>query len=371
MHKALIKLDAVHNNNRFCNMELNENDKLVVTVGRVGAKGFPSTYPAKLFDRLYQKKLAEGFVDRTEYTEPTVVEKFKPIADERVAALWLFLCDAAKKHLERTYVSFDTVSEKMIEDAKALLTSLNNNLTLDDFNEELIKLFGIIPRKSSNLALELAESVKDYDKILEREWDLIDVLEPQVKHKTVNTPKQTQLEALGLSITSCTDEEIANIKKHLSRRTQDVFINAYKVDNGKPLIREGERHLLYHGSRNANWYGLITEGNKLHPNAIITGKMFGEGIYFAPQSKKSQGYTDAGGVWTRSNKGKGFIGVYEVYLKNPKYINTWDNSCASFPHGIGTHDSVWAKAGVSLLHDEVIVYSEKQAKLKYLVEIGG
>ena len=371
MYKSLIKLDPVNNSNRFCNMEINNCGKLVVTVGRVGAKGVPSVYPAGLFDKLYRKKLSEGFTDRTEYTAPTVSEKFKPITDKEVAVLWSFLCSAAKKHLEQTYVSFDTVSEKMIGDAKALLTSLATGLTLDDFNEELIKLFGIIPRKSPNLAMELAESVKDYDRIIQREWDLIDVLEPQVKHKTVNAPKQTPLEALGLSISSCSDEEIANIRKHLSRRTQDAFINAYKVDNGRPIIRKGERHLLYHGSRNANWYGIITEGNRLHPNAIITGKMFGEGIYFAPQSKKSQGYTDAGGVWTKSNKGKGFIGVYEVYLKNPKYIDTWSNSCVNFPRGIGAHDSVWAKAGVSLLHDEVIVYSEKQAKLKYLIEIGG
>lgn len=371
MYKNLIKLDPENNNNRYCNMEINSNGKLIVTVGRVGARGVPTMYPASLFDKLYQKKLTEGFVDRTQYTQATVVEKFKPIADEKVAALWSYLCKAARKHLERTYLSYDAVSEKMIEDAKSLLTLLNGNLTLDDFNDELIKLFGIIPRKSPNLALELATSVKDYDKILEREWDLIDVLEPQVKHKTLSAPKQTQLEALGISIISCTDEEIADIKSHLSRRTNDVFINAFKVDNGKSIIHEGEQHFLYHGSRNANWYGLMTEGNKLHPNAVITGKMFGEGIYFAPQSKKSQGYTDAGGVWTHSNKGKGFIGIYEVYLKNPKYINTWHQSCTCYPKGLRGYDSVWAKAGNSLLHDEVIVYSEKQAKLKYLVEIGG
>ena len=371
MHKNLIKLDPENNNNRFCTMEIDANGKLIVTVGRVGARGVPTTYPAKLFDKLYQKKLTEGFVDRTKYTQATVVEKFKPIDDGKVAALWSYLCKAAKKHLERTCLSYDSVTEKMIEDAKGLLTSLNGGLTVDDFNEELIKLFGIIPRKSSNLALELASSIKDYDKILEREWELIDVLEPQVKHRTINAPKQTQLEALNLSITSCTDEEIDNIKSHLSMRTLNSFINAYKVDNGKPIIREGERYFLYHGSRNANWYGLITEGNKLHPNAVITGKMFGEGIYFAPQSKKSQGYTDAGGVWTKSNKGKGFIGIYEIYLKNPKYIDTWHHSCTHYPKGLNGYDSVWAKAGTSLLHDEVIVYSEKQAKLKYLIEIGG
>ena len=48
---------------------------------------------------------------------------------------------------------------------------------------------------------------------------------------------------------------------------------------------------LWHGSRNENWLSIIKNGLQINPNAKITGKMFGKGIYFAPNPKKSYGYT--------------------------------------------------------------------------------
>ena len=53
---------------------------------------------------------------------------------------------------------------------------------------------------------------------------------------------------------------------------------------------------LWHGSRNENWFSILENGLQLNPNAIITGKMFGKGIYFAPSSNKSWNYTSYRGT---------------------------------------------------------------------------
>jgi len=40
--------------------------------------------------------------------------------------------------------------------------------------------------------------------------------------------------------------------------------------------------MFFHGSRNENWWNIIKNGLQLNPNAKITGKMLGHGIYLAP-----------------------------------------------------------------------------------------
>lgn len=370
MYKYLIKIDSHNNTNRYFQMELIGN-RIVTKTGRVGARAIERPYLLKDWDKLYQKKIGEGYVDRTEYTQASLLSPYKEIEEESVRNLWRRLCEFAKRELNKSYVSYDAVTPQMISEARRLIESLSLNIPLISFNQELLRLFSIVPRKSHDLNTEIASSSDDYGRIIARELDLLDLLEAQVKTKVTSCANKTVLESMGISISPCSETEIEEIKSHLSKKTQECFVSAYKVDNGKEILRQGKRHFLYHGSRNANWYGLITEGNKLHPNAIITGKMFGEGIYFAPQSQKSQNYTSASGFYTQEREASGFLGLYEVYLQNPLYANKWSNRMKAFPRGLQGHDSVWAKAGESLLHDEVVLYSEKQAKLKYLIEIQG
>ncbi len=77
----------------------------------------------------------------------------------------------------------------------------------------------------------------------------------------------------------------------------------------------------------------MTKGPLLRPQGvIITGKAFGNGIYFAPRAKKSIGYSSLRGAY-------------------------W------------THDAVYAHKGVILQNDEVIIFREEQATLQYIIEL--
>ena len=57
---------------------------------------------------------------------------------------------------------------------------------------------------------------------------------------------------------------------------------------------------------------------------IITGKAFGNGIYFAPRAKKSIGYSSLlGSYWTGGTQHKGYLAVYKVLFKNQKDVDVY------------------------------------------------
>ncbi|KAM3698736.1 hypothetical protein ACB098_06G210000 [Castanea mollissima] len=54
------------------------------------------------------------------------------------------------------------------------------------------------------------------------------------------------------------------------------------------------RMLLWHGSRLTNWTGILSEGLRIAPpEALVTGYMFGKGVYFADMFSKSANYCHA------------------------------------------------------------------------------
>ena len=131
---------------------------------------------------------------------------------------------------------------------------------------------------------------------------------------------------------------------------------------------------MFHGSRSENWWSIINSGLVLRPNAIISGKMFGSGIYFAPKARKSLGYTSLeGSYWANGSNKCGFMAVFEIHYGNP-YV-TYDNYNFDYDFSykdlqkLGDYDCVHAKAGRSLRNDEIIIYQECQCTIKYLIEL--
>jgi len=60
------------------------------------------------------------------------------------------------------------------------------------------------------------------------------------------------------------------------------------------IINIDNHMLLWHGSGLSNWCSIIKNGFLLPntlKNVILTGKMFGSGIYFSNMCSKSIGYT--------------------------------------------------------------------------------
>lgn len=110
-------------------------------------------------------------------------------------------------------------------------------------------------------------------------------------------------------------------------------------------------------------------------NAVITGKMFGYGIYYAPKARKSLGYTSlSGSYWARGNSNSGFMALmdvaygkpYDVYSFDSKYYNfNYDSLQRTCPGANCLH----AHEGSMLRNDEIIVYKEEQCTIHYLIEL--
>ena len=131
--------------------------------------------------------------------------------------------------------------------------------------------------------------------------------------------------------------------------------------------------LLFHGTRSVNVSGILRESLRMPKNlvgVVITGAMFGPGLYFADDWKKSAGYTSLkNSYWSRGSGSvagrEAFMFAADVVLGTPHVAPTWKGFTAP-PKG--TH-SVYGKAGnAGLQNNEFIVYNTQQSKLRYLVE---
>ncbi len=152
--------------------------------------------------------------------------------------------------------------------------------------------------------------------------------------------------------------DVANVWKVVVKGQKDKHLDTMKdIGNVKPL---------FHGSRPANILGICRHGLLLRPpGAIVTGSMFGNGLYFADQSSKSEQYSFAGGWGSSYGKTTYFMFVADVALGKIKEYEDAQSSLQKAPSG---YNSVLGKKGRYLYHNEYIVYDIKQHILQYLVE---
>ena len=71
-----VKIDAENNNNRYYKMYQNSPKSFLVEIGRVGIQPITRPYPLSSWDTVYQKKLAEGYVDRRSLVKPVVAGEY-------------------------------------------------------------------------------------------------------------------------------------------------------------------------------------------------------------------------------------------------------------------------------------------------------
>ena len=379
---------------------LPNEDSLVVEYGRVGAGGFQTTtYPLPKYDSLLRSKLKKGYVDRTDLVSDLIVKE-KPkakqyidIDSKSVAEIVDRLQLMARKAISDNYtISSNKVTQAMVDEAQSVLYELTTIDDLELFNKTLINLFSVIPRKMGKVANFLANSLDDRGKIILAEQDLLDVMRGQVvQHATIDESDEpeaeyqmTILEALGLRFAEVDESDVTRIKKQLGS-CANQYRCAWNVENIKTnenyialLSREeiSVTKLLWHGSRNENWWSIINSGLVLKPtNAVITGKMFGYGTYFATKARKSVGYTSlSGSYWAKGKSTSAFMGLYDVAYGKPFDVHSFDSrynrlnydELQKFMPGA---NCLHAHEGQMLRNDEIIVYKEDQTTIKYLVEI--
>lgn len=390
------------NNNKYYNC-FPEGDRFRVEYGRVDATKTTAYYPISKWNSQISSKLKKGYQDVTDLKADLVEEistanpesPYKEIENAAIKAIVEKLQSLARDTIRKNYtVKASAVTQDMVNAAQDIIDKLaNSSGDVKEFNDSLLKLFTVIPRKMGNVRDYLANKIEDFAQIISKEQDLLDVMRGQIYVKPDNEPvevvekkQQTILEELGLEMEEATADDVALIKT-LMNESAGKFRNAWRVKNLKTqerfdkFVTENEikdTRLLFHGSRSENFWSIIKTGLVLRPtNAVITGKMFGYGCYYAPKCAKSIGYTSlSGSYWAHGGNNTAYMALfdvaygtpYDVYNFDSKYYNLDYDKLQQFKQGANCLHAHSDKG--MLRNDEIVVYKEEQMTIKYLIEIG-
>ncbi|TDL28933.1 PARP-domain-containing protein [Rickenella mellea] len=270
--------------------------------------------------------------------------------------------------------------------------------------------------------------------LLKKELELVDALgDMEIAQKLISTssiqtdengrpinPMDAHFRSLGLSfmdpVDRCSKEFIA--LQTYARETHGATHSHYKVDvqnafrvqrsheihafdaAGYGSLGDGERLLLWHGSRSTNFAGILSQGLRIAPpEAPVTGYMFGKGVYFADMISKSAAYCHS-----HMSNNIGILLLCEVAAK-PFYEQSNANYNAAeeckrngklTTKGVGRSQPVdWQDAGEALDNDdlkgvhmpkgpaqdvpitsgylqynEYIAYDPAQIRVRYLLMVG-
>lgn len=169
-------------------------------------------------------------------------------------------------------------------------------------------------------------------------------------------------------------KEITGAKAKIGERA--LFQSEKRPDLKKPDAKDyhaSNTALLFHGTRSVNVSGILRESLRLPKQlvgVVITGAMFGPGLYFADDWKKSAGYTSLpNSYWSAGGgtvKGRNaFMFAVDVVLGNP-FVAPGAHGYTQPPDG---HHSIFGKAGASgVQNNEFIVFRREQHQLRYLIE---
>lgn len=252
--------------------------------------------------------------------------------------------------------------------------------TLEEISAETSIPLQLVKDSEANNKLRIVGSLdipldpeKDDPKIIQREEDLVMAMQVATGKNTFNDTSDN-FQKKNIIVTEASKEKRERVLELLTPDLRLKVLNIYRVipkeqeKKFKQYVKDrniSEIKSLWHGSRNENWLSIAENGLMLHPNAAITGKMFGNGIYFASSAKKSWGYT-SGGFWTREmSSSTRFMGLYATAYGNPLNVTSPSNYSEK---SIGNFNCVHAHAGNYLRNDEIIFYNEAAMLLTYLVE---
>lgn len=145
-----------------------------------------------------------------------------------------------------------------------------------------------------------------------------------------------------------------------------VKIKGQKDKHKSTMVDTGNVQPLFHGSGPQNVLGICKHGLLMRPPGVyVTGSMFGNGLYFADQSSKSEQYA-FGRYGGGSGRGDSyFMFVADVALGKIKKYRDSQSHLSKAPPG---YHSVQGEKGSYLVHNEFIIYDIKQHVLEYLIE---
>lgn len=203
-----------NNNNKYYKMVVN-GDTWTAEYGRIGASSQRKVYPISSWEKKYNEKIRKGYVDQTDLKQELIAQApkdnsdYKEIENRAIREIVERLQRMAREVVRANYrVSSNDVTQKMVDTAQRKLNELMYCTDIRQFNDALLELFTIIPRRMGNVSEFLARTPSDFNPIIAKEQCLLDTVRGQVRVApdiTADTPKnerknQTILEAICYDI---------------------------------------------------------------------------------------------------------------------------------------------------------------------------
>ncbi len=381
------------NSYKFYKLTPTDSD-VVAEYGRMGTRrgevfGIRSfRYPKEMFWIKYAEKISKGYVDRSdvyladnEKAEKNLEKKTGHI-NKVSAELFQKLKKFSKKAVKDAYVNVP-ITKAILDASNKILKQMYTAQSLEEFNNYVLEIVSLLQRPvqtgdGTGVMRLLAKSAAEYNQIIQRESDLIQAMEGMY-YGSSSVSSDKDFSEYGVEVYLATDRQKKQVMNQLSDSLKGKVKNIYRVipkEQQKRFDDYLKEHnikkvkQLWHGSRNQNWMSIILNSLQLNPDAIITGKMFGSGIYFAPSSMKSWNYTSYHGTsWARGNSDTAFMGLYAVAYGKPLDTDTWSGTTDYRALTVnGGYDCLHAHKGSALLNDEIIFYNESSMVLNYIVE---
>ena len=422
-HKKFSLTNLGVNSNKFWNVTLFDNDDVHSQWGRQGdgQKGGQQKTWNNVGKSFMEKKIREK--EKKGYRENKTIEssgsiststlsnhKLKDIAVKQIKSSCKLVQDLVDFLVKvnahniliatKGQIVFDTstaqfkttqgiVVPEQVDRARQLLTDLSDfvvdkNYDDYDFEDKLNEYLSLIPRDFGRKRIEPRNILPNLS-VIQKENDILDSLDasfagaiktPKKKTKKKDdTPSVFNVEMKLVEdkkVIKSISDKINNTRKrghvcnHLKlSKIYEVNVkvmNDFFENDGKKV---GNIKSLYHGSRSSNILSILRQGLVIPPShsSHCTGRLLGNGCYFASSSTKSLNYSY--GYWDGTKNNRCFMFITDVALGKsytPKSLY------GQFPKP--KYDSIWAKAGITgfLKNDEFVVYRTSQSNFRYLLE---
>lgn len=413
----MVKTKAADNNNKFYEVNLYSDGSVVGRNGRVGTDGVLQR-KGNIGESGWEKLVAEK--KKGGYREVEIATVVVDSASGK-AAVKESLADIAKRDITNNNpVLNDLIDSLTAQNRFQLLNATGGQIDIVDgvvktpvgpvtinavtnARGKLVVLQDLV--NHHDLGNAYVEALEDYltfvpQKIAhKRGWDqnffsefttfnkqndLLDQLENSIASYKPPVPTDAgdvpQQRIFGYSMEVLDDRAIfARIQKfyndnvnrghacaHLKLKRVYVLKNDAKHSEYKAVAaRLGNERQLWHGTRAHNVLSIL-KGGLIIPTSTggytITGRMFGDGIYFSDQSSKSLNY--AYGYWGGGQRQNNCYMLLADVAMGKSY--TPSGPTGRLPAGYDSMYAVGGRSGVQ--NNEMIVYKLSQAHLAYLCE---
>lgn len=414
-HKKFIFSEVGENHNKVWEIELHDNDNVIVRWGRIGYSLQEKAFRGgqTFFNRKITSKLAKGYseakiISNSASTLDTPVNNLEEIAKKQIKMaksnpiLENLIERLVKANIHQitsnTKITFNSstglfssplgiVTLDAIQEARVLLGDIKPFVVKKDLgNKKLFeitsKYLRLIP-SAVGMKLDTRLLFPDETAII-KQSDILDSLEASYnalknRDKTneplISESSEEKIFEVELDLLEDKKEQ-GRIGKwfynsnHRTHGYSDVKIkNIYviKIVNNYSNFNSklGNITEVFHSTGEANLLSILKSGLKLSPpiTTYLCGSLFGRGHYGAVDSSKSLQYTFGRFGGNKGNSGWSFVA--EFAMGNVYYIDSYGGSLKT------GYNSIWAKKErTGLRFDELIVPTDEQVRLKYLLEVG-